>query len=92
MQVSLGVFFCVMHVTCMADDVYQNVTCHASVKRQREARCQVRRMGREAEAGEAVESVVQAPGHRAGRLRRVVVEDEPQPQADPDYEQMDVEH
>ena len=44
------------------------------------------------EAREAEDGVVQAPRRRVGRPRRAVVEDEPQPQADPDYEEMGVEH
>jgi hypothetical protein len=38
------------------------------------------------------DGVVQAPRCSAGRPPCVVVEDEPQPHADPYYEQMDVEH
>ncbi|AES77671.1 hypothetical protein MTR_7g013570 [Medicago truncatula] len=70
----------------MDDDVDRHVTCHPSVRREQEER------HREAEAREAAEGVVQTPRCRVGRTSRVVVEDEPQFQADPDYMQMDVEH
>jgi len=84
--------FCIMHVTGMDDDVDRHVTCYASVRRKREERRLTCRMAREAEVGEAAEGVFQAPRRRAGRPRRVVVEDKPRPQADPYYEHMDVDH
>jgi len=65
-------------------DVDQHVTCHASARREREEH---RRACREARA---TKDVVQAPRRRAGRPRRAVGEDEPQP--NPDYEENDVEH
>jgi len=71
-----------MHVTHVDGIRGYNEAMHASVRRGREER----RARREAEG------VVQAPRRRAGRPRRAVAEDESQPQADLDYEQMDVEH
>jgi len=70
----------------MDDDVDRHVTCHASVRREREEFRRARRMAREAEG------VVQAPRRRASRPRRAVVKDEPQPQAGLDYGEMDVKY
>ena len=36
--------------------------------------------------------VVQAPRRKSGRPRHAVDQNEPQPQADPEYKQMDVDH
>jgi len=77
-----------MYVAGM-NNVDRHVTCHTSVNRDWEDCRQARR---EAEARAAAEGVVQALRRRAGRPRCAVVEDEPLPQANPDYEQMDVEH
>jgi len=52
---------------------------HASVTRERRQKAEV-------------EGVVPVPIHRGGRARRAVVDYEPQPQVELEYDKMDVEH
>jgi len=42
--------------------------------------------------GESVKCIERLAEHRASRPRHAIADDEPRPQADPEYEQMDVEH
>jgi len=81
----LIVFYPNMHVTGMEHVDRRrgdNEAMHASVRRER------RECWQQAEA----KGVVQAPRRRAGRPHRAIADNEPQPQAEPEYDQMDVEY